>query len=91
MWNKGLKACGIRHRNSYQTRHTFCTTALQSGAKIHWVSQQLGHASAMMTLNRYSKWIQQANAENESSKLDAFVASHSHQKIKTVQNWGLDI
>ena len=68
MWNKGLKACGIRHRNSYQTRHTFCTTALQSGAKIHWVSQQLGHASAMMTLNRYSKWIQQANAENESSK-----------------------
>ncbi len=79
MWNKGLKACGIRHRNSYQTRHTFCTTALQSGAKIHWVSQQLGHASATMTLNRYSKWIQQANAENESAKLDAFVASHTLQ------------
>lgn len=82
LWNKGLKACGIRHRNSYQTRHTFCTNALQSSAKIHWVSQQLGHASAMMTLNRYSKWIQQANAENESAKLDAFVASHSHQNFK---------
>jgi site-specific recombinase XerD len=75
MWNKGLKACGIRHRSSYQTRHTFCTNCLQSGAKIHWVSKQLGHASAMMTLNRYSKWIEQANAEKESFKLDAFVSS----------------
>jgi integrase len=75
MWNKGLKACGIRHRSSYQTRHTFCTNCLQSGAKIHWVSKQLGHASAMMTLNRYSKWIEQANAEKESFKLDLFVSS----------------
>lgn len=79
MWNKGLKTCGIRHRSSYQSRHTFCTNCLQSGAKIHWVSSQLGHASAMMTLTRYSKWIQQANADNESAKLDAFVETHSNR------------
>jgi integrase len=73
IWNAALKACGIRHRKSYQTRHTFCTNNLEAGAKIHWVSGQMGHASTVMTLNRYSKWVKQANAENESSKLDAFI------------------
>lgn len=72
-WNAALKATGVRHRVSYQTRHTFCTNNLEAGAKIHWVSNQMGHASTVMTLNRYSKWVKQANAENESIKLDLFI------------------
>ncbi len=73
MWTRGLKACGIRHRNSYQMRHTFCTNCLAAGANIHWVSSQLGHSTAVMTLTRYAKWIEQARVQKQPEKLDNFI------------------
>ncbi|MDV3502529.1 Arm DNA-binding domain-containing protein [Marinobacter sp. M-5] len=73
IWNRCLRSLGLRHRVSYQTRHTFCTLNLIAGANVMWVSKQMGHSTTQMTLTRYSKWVEMSNQAKESSKLDAFV------------------
>ncbi|WP_417533663.1 tyrosine-type recombinase/integrase [Marinobacterium stanieri] len=70
-FTRALKKLGIRHRPSYNTRHTFCTLALISGANIMWVSQQMGHSSTQMTLTRYSKWINGVTNDSQSQLMDA--------------------
>tara|TARA_R110002049_G_scaffold148242_2_gene311176 strand:+ start:32959 stop:34131 length:1173 start_codon:yes stop_codon:yes gene_type:complete len=73
VWNFCLKKLGVRHRVSYQTRHTFCTMNLMAGANVMWVSKQMGHSNTQMTLIRYSAWIEQSDKASETNKLDAFV------------------
>ena len=73
VWNFCLKKLGVRHRVSYQTRHTYCTLNLMAGANIMWVSKQMGHSNTQMTLIRYSAWIEQSDKASETTKLDAFV------------------
>lgn len=69
-WNAALKLAGMRHREQYQTRHTFATLALMAGANPSWISRQLGHASAQMLYRVYSKWIDRADQGRELAKLD---------------------
>jgi len=76
VWNFCLKKLGVRHRVSYQTRHTFCTMNLMAGANVMWVSRQMGHANTQMTLTRYSAWIEQSDKASETNKLDAFVSQN---------------
>ncbi|KXS51465.1 MAG: phage integrase family protein [Marinobacter sp. T13-3] len=87
-FNKALKKLGVRHRPSYNTRHTFCTMAIAAGANIMWVSRQMGHSSTQMTLTRYSKWIRGITAESESSKLDSLngTEKESDQSAQVAQN-----
>jgi len=73
VWNYCLKKLGVRHRVSYQTRHTFCTMNIMAGANIMWVSKQMGHSNTQMTLMRYSTWLETLGKERETTKLDAFV------------------
>lgn len=69
---RALKALGIRQRGAKQTRHTFATMALMSGANPMWVAKQLGH-SLTMTLRHYARWIDQADAGRERAKLEAYL------------------
>lgn len=69
-WNAALRALGIRHRTAYQTRHTFATLALMSGANPMWVARQMGHSTMQMTLRVYSRWIDKADQGRELAKLD---------------------
>lgn len=83
-FNRALKKLGIRHRPSYNTRHTFCTMAIAAGANVMWVSRQMGHSSTQMTLTRYSKWIRGITADSESSKLDAL--NGAKEEVQSAQN-----
>lgn len=38
---------GLRHRACYQTRHTYATLMLMSGANPAWAASQLGHSMQM--------------------------------------------
>lgn len=53
-WNATLRRLGIRHRDAYQTRHTFATLTIMDGVNAVWVGRQMGHASLRMTLDVYA-------------------------------------
>jgi integrase len=53
---KGLLAeRGVRPLTLHSLRHTFATLSLESGKSVKWVSQQLGHRDASLTLNVYAQ------------------------------------
>ena len=51
-----MKRAGVSGHILYDTRHTFPTRHLELGAPIIYVSEQLGHANAIMTLKYYAHW-----------------------------------
>lgn len=67
-FNKALKACNIRHRVAYNTRHTYATYMLMNGCDPFFVAAQLGHSLDML-LNRYAKWINGASNKIQMAKL----------------------
>jgi len=44
----------IRTLTMHSLRHTFATLSLEAGRSVKWVSQQLGHRDASLTLNTYA-------------------------------------
>jgi integrase len=49
-----LASYGVRPLTMHSLRHTFATLSLESGKSVKWVSQQLGHRDAALTLNVYA-------------------------------------
>jgi integrase len=58
IWRKALKKAGLRHRPSYQLRHTWASLALAAGEDPMWVSKMLGHSNAAITFKHYARFIQ---------------------------------
>jgi len=52
-------------------RHTFASLLLQDGAPITYVSRQLGHKDAAITLRVYAHWLPDASKEKLVNLLDA--------------------
>lgn len=57
IWRKALKKAGLRHRPSYQLRHTWASMALAAGEDPMWVSKMLGHSNAVITFKHYARFI----------------------------------
>lgn len=57
LWTRALHKAGVRYRRPYQTRHTYASMMLSSGESLAWVSNQIGHASVIMTANVYATFI----------------------------------
>lgn len=70
IWTKAMADLGIKHRAAYQTRHTYATLALMSGANPMWVARQLGHSTMQMLLTRYGRWIDAADRGAELAKVE---------------------
>jgi hypothetical protein len=51
-------------------RHTFASQLLQEGAPIAYVSRQLGHRDASITLRVYAHWIPDVSAMKAVNLLD---------------------
>lgn len=77
-----LRALGLRHRDCYQTRHTFATTLLMGGVNPAYISKQLGHASLAMLFATYGRWLEDADGGAEAQKLNA-VLSNPPEKSST--------
>ena len=45
VWRRALKLAGLRHRPSYQLRHTFATQAIIKGLPVPYIEKVLGHYS----------------------------------------------
>ena len=52
-------------------RHTFASLLLERGAPITYVSRQLGHRDASITLRVYAHWLPDASRERLVDRLDA--------------------
>lgn len=64
-WRTALKKAGVRHRPSYQLRHTFASLCLQRGIEPGWVARVLGHTNLETTFRNYGRFINNATQENE--------------------------
>lgn len=55
-WYRALRACGIRPRKFYATRHTFISLALSQGLNIKWIAEYCGTSVAMIE-KHYGRYI----------------------------------
>ena len=72
---------GLRVRDAYQTRHTYATLLLMSGANPAYVAQQLGHTTMKITLERYARWLPRADNGAEIAKFEARLSSENVPKV----------
>ena len=54
VFRKALERAELRRIRWYDLRHTYASLQLAAGANIKYLSQQMGHASVQITLDRYS-------------------------------------
>lgn len=76
-WTPALERAGVRYRKEYQTRHTFASTLLSTGANDLYVAGQMGHKNVIMIQTTYGKWIEQ-----EGGVLPKFFAQISPKLFK---------
>ena len=62
-WDKTIKRAKLRHRNAYQSRHTYACWSLSAGANPAFIATQMGHTSAQMLFNVYGDWIPDHNSD----------------------------
>ena len=65
-----LAKAELREIRIHHLRHTYATLLLQAGAPITYVSPQLGHRDASITLRVYAHWLPDAS-RREADRLDA--------------------
>lgn len=64
-----MRCCDVRHRPTYNTRHTFITNCLTDGLNIYFVAKQTGHSVRTLE-TKYARWIDMSKARSEIAKLD---------------------
>ncbi|OBU04736.1 hypothetical protein AYY17_07455 [Morganella psychrotolerans] len=57
IWKSLIRRSGVRHRKSYQTRHTYACWMLSAGANPAFIAAQMGHASSKMVHDVYGSWM----------------------------------
>jgi integrase len=67
-----LTRAEFRQIRWYDLRHTYASLQLAAGANIKYLSQQMGHASVQITLDRYSHLMQDSHPA-QAAKLSALV------------------
>ncbi|AFJ47305.1 Arm DNA-binding domain-containing protein [Shimwellia blattae] len=85
-WDTTVKRAGIRHRKSYQTRHTYACWSLTAGANPNFIATQMGHADAQMLFQVYGKWMSENNEAQLAilnSKLSGFAPPVPHWNLKS--------
>jgi integrase len=83
-WYRALRACGIRPRKFYSTRHTFISDALSHGLNIKWVAEYCGTSVAMIE-KHYGKYIKNDSDEQlkrlYGAKTETFTETQSVEEV----------
>lgn len=78
MFRTVVRLLRIRPRPAKNTRHTYATVLLMSGAKPAWAAAQMGH-SLDVFLKKYARWIPGADRGEELAKVEAFTGQFTGQ------------
>lgn len=57
IWKSLIRKSGVRHRKSYQTRHTYACWILSAGANPSFIATQMGYSSSKMVHDVYGAWM----------------------------------
>lgn len=76
IWGRAVHKAELRHRPSYQLRHTFATQCIIKGFPLAFVAKVLGHSTIDTLVRHYSGWIDQATKENEDKLKKSFARSY---------------
>jgi len=79
-WRLACKRAQIRHRPSYQLRHTFASTCLTQGCDPGWLSRVLGHVSMQTLFKHYARFIDGDAKENEKRMKNFLSVAEGPQK-----------
>lgn len=72
VWAKALTKAGIEGVRIHDMRHTAASLAIKAGADVKMIQSMLGHASAVVTLDRYGH-LMPGQAEAVADRLDALM------------------
>lgn len=64
-----LEGAGLPHMRIHDIRHTFASLLLQNGESLHYVKEQMGHASIQTTVDVYGHMVPGSN-RNAVNRLD---------------------
>jgi integrase len=84
IWYPLLKKCGLSERRPYQTRHTAATLWLAAGESPEWIARQMGHTTAKMLFQVYSRYVPNLTRQDGSafeSLLNAQLNIDSQQEV----------
>ena len=70
MWRPAVTESGLGDLVPHDLRHTAASLAISAGASLKAVQQMLGHASAQITLDRYSH-LYEDDLEDLADSMDA--------------------
>ena len=62
-WYRALRACEVRPRKLYATRHTFISVGLSNGVKIQWLAEYCGTSVAMID-KHYGRYVKSDSQEH---------------------------
>jgi integrase len=79
VWRKALKKACLRHRPSYQLRHTWASMALMAGEDPLWVAKMLGHSNAAITFKHYARFIP---SERHGKAISGLVMKRDHDVLE---------
>ncbi|MBK7841935.1 MAG: site-specific integrase [Candidatus Obscuribacter sp.] len=81
VWKRALKKAGLRHRPSYQLRHTFVTRCIIENLPIPYIAKIIGHSTIDTLIRHYAGWIDAATNQYEQKLRDSFEVSKPRQLV----------
>ncbi|MBI4533432.1 MAG: site-specific integrase [Candidatus Melainabacteria bacterium] len=72
IWERALRKAGLRHRPSYQLRHTFATQCIVKSFPLPFIAKVLGHSTIDTLIRHYAGWIDSATKEQEKRLMESF-------------------
>jgi integrase len=81
IWTPAVAAAGVEPLRIHDLRHTTASLAIAAGADVKTLQTMLGHASAVMTLDRYGHLMPGA-AEDVAARLDALARSAEPEPVR---------
>lgn len=72
IWARALQRAGLRHRPSYQLRHTFASLCLAKGMAPGYIAKLLGHSTLETFYRHYARWINDSSKQQENQLRNLF-------------------